>query len=102
MKLKNIFGRSSTAKTDEAKPEAPVKLVAHVSTSGKGDVVDTWLKQNIKGTWSMNTEGVSDDLQTKKYRIVFLDRTITQSLGAALRPSRRQMHNPQSAKKTGR
>lgn len=54
-----------------SKNSAATKFVAHFSTSGKVDVVENWLKQNIAGEWVMRTEGVSEDLSTKRYQLVF-------------------------------
>tara|TARA_R110000868_G_scaffold160407_9_gene389982 strand:+ start:1211 stop:1486 length:276 start_codon:yes stop_codon:yes gene_type:complete len=74
MNLKNLFGRKTSAKTEGAKHASTAKLIAHISTSGKVDVVEEWLTQNAKGKWSISTEGMSDDLQVKKYRVVFSER----------------------------
>ncbi len=74
MNLKNLFGRKAAVKPEGAKNASTAKLVAHFSTSGKVDVVQEWLTLNAKGKWSISTEGMSDDLQIKKYRVLFSDR----------------------------
>jgi hypothetical protein len=50
------------------------KFVAHFSTSGKIDVIENWLKQYARGRWPISTEGISEDLLTKKYRAIFTER----------------------------
>ena len=74
MNLKNLFSRKTSAKTEGAKSTSTANLVAHFSTSGKVDVVEECLTQNARGKWSISTEGMSEDLQVKKYRVVFAER----------------------------
>jgi len=56
----------SKAKAEYAKSSAAIKFVAHFSASGKLDVIENWLKQYAKERWTISTEGMSNDLQTKK------------------------------------
>lgn len=49
--------------------------VAHFATSGRLDVIETWLNKNAKSGWVLRTEGVSDDLSVKKYALTFRDRS---------------------------
>ncbi len=54
---------------------AATKFVAHLSTSGKVDVIENWLTLNAKGRWAIRTEGISDDLSTKRYELVFSEKS---------------------------
>lgn len=48
--------------------------VAHLATSGKLDVIETWLGTNAKSAWTIKTEGASDDLSVKRYALTFRDK----------------------------
>jgi hypothetical protein len=56
-----------------ATPASAKNFVAHFSTSDKVAVVEEWLQRHVTGGWKLRTEGVSDDLLTKSYQLVFAE-----------------------------
>jgi len=54
-----------------AAPAHPRHFVARFSTSGKISVVQGWLAHHAKAGWNLQMDGISEDLLTKMYRIIF-------------------------------
>jgi len=48
---------------------------ARFATGGRIAFVENWLKQHIRGKWSLKLEGVSDDMQRKSYILIFESET---------------------------
>lgn len=49
------------------------KHTARFTTAGRLTPIETWLKLNIEGQWTIKLESISDDMSKKSYALTFED-----------------------------